>query len=241
MHAILFTALGHDDRALADRLHDAPVNPFTQALLGGRGPDDPLRWRITLLDDSLYEPVLGGLHATQPTSVQGKPMTLDLTAVRSQHQTYDGLRATPVAYRHEFRFHTPTTFKKQYYHAPIPEPHLCWQSWWTRWQACAPARLAINVAVLDIAAAHLVVSRFRLDSRVVRNEQWHFIGAVGQMTFSTLAAHKVDTSWWHDVTALAAFSTFCGSGHKTAFGLGQTQWRAADNQPYPEGTSPSAD
>lgn len=231
MHAILLGALTHSDAALAERVHDAPVNPFTQALLGGQSEADPLMWRITLLDDGLYEPLVGGLFATTPDRVQDRALTLDLGGMRSSHQTYDALHSEPVMHKHAMRFCTPTTFNKQYYHAPIPEPILCWQSWWMRWQAFAPPRLAINSAVLDVVAAHVVVSRFRIESRVVSNARWHLIGAVGQMTFAAIERDRLDAAWWQAVTTLAAYSLYCGSGHKTAFGLGQTRRQLADDTP----------
>lgn len=228
MHAILMQALAHSNTALAEQIHAAHINPFTQWLQQSQEDTADMLWRVALLDDALYEPLVAGLHATEPNSVARKPIQIDLSSIYSDHCTYDALAAEPVSFKHNLHFKSPTSFKKQYYHSPIPEPYLCWQSWWAHWQAFAPPRLVINIAVLDVVAAHLVISWFRLGSQVARGNQWQFIGAVGNMTFSTIQTDVLEAQWWQSVTTLAAFSRFCGTGHKTAFGMGQTAWRSAD-------------
>lgn len=227
-HAAVLQALAVSAPDRAQTVHDAHVNPFTQALLRTTTEAGPgLVWRITLLQDALYEPLLEGLYAAPLQRVHDVDVQLALPALASRHVAYDALYQQPAARRHDIRFVTPTTFHRQHLHSPLPEPANCWQSWWTRWQAFAPPRLAINIAALDIAAAHLAITRFRLTSRSASAPGWRLIGAVGDVTYILVRAGKLEPAWLQALTALAAFAPFCGTGHKTALGLGQTRWAPA--------------
>lgn len=230
MHSILMNAWAHSDVALAERIHDAHVNPFTQGLREQRDTAQMV-WHITLLDDALYEPLLSGLYATQPASVQRRPIQLTLDRIENTHTTFDALYAVPPAYKHRLQLHTPTRFEQRDRYVLIPDAYLCWQSWLKHWHAFAPPRLPINVAVLDVAAAHLVVAGLRIHSKQETGEKWDFTGTVGTMTFTALQSERLEESWWQQLTTLAALSRYCGTGPKTAFGMGRTAWCSADSDP----------
>jgi len=230
MHAIFFRSLSAINPTLAQQVHDSPTKPFTQSLQlirpkrSSPTQESQLVWQITLLQDALYEPLLEGLYQYQPTTVQNKAIQLDLSQMVTDQQSYDNLRQEPITYRHSFRFVSPTSFKKSYYSSPLPTPYDCWQSWLRRWQFFAPKRLVpINTAVLDIVSSHIVVSKFNMQSAVMRNADWHIIGGVGSFALNTIKRDKLDKQWWQDIAVLAAFSPFCGTGHKTTFGLGLTR------------------
>jgi nitrogen regulatory protein P-II 1 len=57
-----------------------------------------LRWRITLLDDSLYEPFMAGLPAMSPDRLLRQTIQLDLTAIECHHYRAEvtGLTVTRV-------------------------------------------------------------------------------------------------------------------------------------------------
>lgn len=228
MHAVFLEALAaaHPDRA--ETAHEARTNPFTQALRFPHRREEeppPLWWRVTLLDDALYEPFRAGLEQTAPDHLGDRPLHLDLEKIQVSHRTYDELAAAPRSDRFQVDFHTPTSFKQRRYHNPIPEPYRCFQSWWGRWRHFAPPRLAINTAVLDVVSAHLVVSYYRLRSQLWRQGRRAFAGGVGEMSFRAFRRNKVQAHWWDDIAALAAFAPFCGTGLKTAQGMGQTAVR----------------
>ena len=223
MHAILMGALDAADPALAERVHEMHTKPFTQALR----PDEEggLLWRVAWLDDELAEPFRQGLARLAPDRLLERPLALHAARATAAHTPYAALAAAPAARRFRLTFHTPTTFKQQYYQEPVPGPYLCFQSWWSRWNHFAPAEHAINVALLDVVAAHVVTSRFRIRSVFWQDGRRRAIGALGKMTFAAIRGDRVEEAWWRRAAALAAFSRFCGTGYKTTQGMGQTELR----------------
>ncbi|MCB8983446.1 MAG: CRISPR system precrRNA processing endoribonuclease RAMP protein Cas6 [Ardenticatenaceae bacterium] len=221
LHAILLGALHQADEQLSATVHEMRLKPFTQALLPAEAGDGWV-WRITLLDESLYEPLCQGLTEAKPGQLQKRPFHADLPAMTVIYTSYQALDQPPTAERYHVQFLTPTAFKQRTYTEPIPNPYLCFQSWWTRWNEFAPKDAAMNVAVLDIVKAHMVVSHFRLHSVIFRDANRWLVGGVGRVTFQVLQPKRVSSEWWQAAATLAAYAPYCGTGHKTTQGMGQT-------------------
>lgn len=221
MHAIFLAALQRADPALSQAVHDAHVKPFTQSLRWDRAAERAV-WQVTLLDDALQEPFQAGLTQLAPDRLLDHTIRLDVAESDLRRQSYEELAQQPPRFRYALAFHTPTTFKQSNRHQPIPDPYRCFQSWWSRWAAFAPPDLAINVAVLDIVANHAAVSAFRLRSHSWADGRRRFIGAVGEMKLVVLGRRQLEDHWWRATTSLVAFAPYCGTGHKTTQGLGQT-------------------
>lgn len=221
LHAVFMGSLDQADPSLAQTIHDSRVKPFTQALICQEAASAPV-WRITLLDDKLYEPFWYGLGRLAPQRLLDRPLDLAITARQSYYQSYAELAQTAISYRYPLIFHTPTTFKQQLLQQPIPDAYLCFQSWWGRWQAFAPPDLGINIALLDVISAHCIPTSFQLFSRHLKDGQRHVVGAVGRMTLRVNQPDKVLDHWWQSAAVLAAYATFCGTGYKTTHGLGVT-------------------
>jgi CRISPR-associated endoribonuclease Cas6 len=221
MHAVFLQALNAVDAALSASVHEARLKPFAQALVAGER--EALSWRVSLLDDALYAPFCEGIKRLRLERVGNRPFALDVDGMQTNNQSYAALAETATAARYQVAFYTPTTFKQRYYYQPLPNPYLCFQSWWGRWQQFAPPELSWNIALLDVVQAHLVVSYFRLHSELVQDGKRAYVGATGKMTFAPLQAEKVAAHWWQGVSALGAYANFCGTGHKTTQGMGHTE------------------
>jgi CRISPR-associated endoribonuclease Cas6 len=80
------------------------------------------------------------------------------------------------------------------------------------------------VALLDVVGAHVAVGRYDLRTELVDlGTNWKIVGFVGAVKFNVLKAHKIGTDWLERLNILADYAAFCGTGHKTAQGLGQTK------------------
>ncbi len=42
------------------------------------------------------------------------------------------------------------------------------------------------------------------------------------MTFRAIQTGQIADDWWQAITTLVAFAPYCGTGHKTAQGMGVT-------------------
>ena len=120
--------------------------------------------------------------------------------------------------RWNLAFETPVTFNSGGGYLPFPLPDALVASWMRRWQAFAP--LALPDALPERARAALVVSSYQMRSVAVRHAERVHPGGVGRYT---LRAAKMLPSERAQVDLLANYAFFCGSGYKTAQGMGMTR------------------
>lgn len=219
--------------ALAATLHQGDeLRPYTVALWAQqRRPQEP--WlRLTALTAELtgvlQEQVLPALPerlllGDQPFQVLGA--TLDGAEHPWAGQTsYEHLAQSHLLGAQEpspwlnLEFATPTTFRSQGKHLPFPLPGPVFDHWLHKWNRFAP--LSLHPEVKRFAEESLAVSHYRLRSQVVRFGAATFIGCVGRCSFRAL---RRDPYWLRLLHTLAAYAFYCGTGHKTTVGLGQTR------------------
>lgn len=234
-HALLLRAIASVDPALAAALHaDDGPRPFTASSLFERGAQtDCVRFtahqsapagclraasgpggvlapgaRVDL-DGHAFE-VLSATSdpAAHPWAGQGG--YADLAARRL-------VSPDPAPRQVTLQLASPTAFKSQERHQPLPLPDLVFNSLLERWNASAP--LAFPPETRRYAAECLAISRFELRSRPVPGKNGGLrIGAVGLVTYTTL---NYDRYWMSLIHTLAAFSLYAGLGAGTSQGLGQ--------------------
>jgi len=253
-HALLLDTVELTDAALARALHEGSgPRPFTASSLlghlpGGRlDPAEIYTLRFTALRGDVARCLLAASQPGGPWA-PGAVLTLDglalsvvgaLTAA-AEHpwagsESYAGLAAArlvggdPAARQVSLLFTSPTSFRSQERHVPLPLPELVFGSLLERWNAFAP--LALPAEVKRYAAECLAISRYDLATRPVPGKEGGLrVGAVGQITYATL---NYDRYWMSILHALAAFALYAGVGVGTTSGLGQC--RPADrNEARPE-------
>jgi len=241
-HALLLDVLGRADAGLAGRLHDDDgPKPFTVSSLLGRFPGrslDPQEsyvLRLTALERRVAGILLEAAAAGGPLA-PGARLKLDHRPLRVEAATWDGAvqpwagaaaydafaashlaAAEPPDRQVTLQFTSPTAFRTQGRHMPLPLPDLVFGSLAERWNAFAP--VAFPVEVRRYAAECLAISRFDLSSRATPGKEGGLrVGGVGQITYATL---NYDRYWMSLLHALAAFALFSGVGVSTALGMGQ--------------------
>ena len=140
------------------------------------------------------------------------------------HHSYPELVVSAgVDTRFAFRFRSPTSFRSQDMHYPLPDPLLAFQSWLLRWNAFAPSQLHLNVNTLDLVSAHVAISRHRIETRAVEFDRFTQVGFVGTVTYQVVKRRLLNGDLLRRLNILADYAPFCGTGHKTTQGMGQTQ------------------
>jgi CRISPR-associated endoribonuclease Cas6 len=244
LYATLLQRVQLLDPPLAQTLHqeNAP-KPFTVSSLNGatvnrRGEallhaGQEVWWRVTVLEPTLAhllkERVAADL-AGRPLMLGETPFQVGEITSDAQRHAWAGqttcedlvqsrlLRSRPPQGAIQVEFASPTTIHSQGKHLPFPLPELVFDSWLQRWNAFSPVGLPEQVK--NFAQAGLAVSRFRLESRAVRYGSALTIGFVGECSFRLL----VDDPYWQRLAdTLAAYAFYCGTGHRTTVGLGQTR------------------
>ncbi len=248
-HALLLRVVAQADPALAARMHaeaDPPWRPFTVSNLlgafpGGQfHPEKPYRLRITSLHAGLTALLL---EAAAPGGALAPDAVVELDFCRFRivppppeadhwqaQTTFADLgrpwltaRCEPPR-RFTFHFASPTAFKSQGRHMPVPLPGWVFGSLWQRWNAFAP--LALPEEISRFANEVMGISRYRLQSAVVPLKNGgRRIGAVGEATFIGL---HYDRYWLSAIATLARFALFAGAGVSTAMGMGQCRWVDAE-------------
>ena len=226
LHALFYQWLALGDYSLSTKVHDqSGPRPFTVSPLYRIDGQPTLR--LTLLDDSLWPALSRGMSLTPTVEVMGRPLTLSPDGPQVQQRSYGDLAADGRAEtRIRLRFLSPTSFRSREMHLPLPDPFLVYQSWLTRWNSFAPEDTRINIALLDIVAAHVAVGRYELHTEMVDlGSNRKAVGFVGTVQYNVIRAGKIGDEWLRRLNLLADYAAFCGTGHKTAHGMGQTKRR----------------
>lgn len=142
------------------------------------------------------------------------------------------LAREPAARRISLQFTSPTTFKSQEKHVPVPLPELVFGSLLERWNAFAP--IAFPSEAKRYAAECLALGRYRLSTRPVPMKSGGLrVGAVGEASYTSI---NYDRYWMSLMGVLAAFALFSGVGAGVSMGLGQC--RQAAEPPSPREAAP---
>ncbi len=159
------------------------------------------------------------MNAT-PSFSENAPAALSPWACATTYQQLSApllLAKQPAPRRITLQFTSPTTFKSNEKHIPIPLPELVFGSLLERWNAFAP--IAFPPETRRYAAECLAIGRYHLSSRPVPTKSGGMrIGAVGRVGYTTL---NYDRYWMSVIAVLAAFALFAGVGAGTTMGLGQ--------------------
>lgn len=233
VHAWFLDRVRAADEALAEALHRKnKAKPFTVALhLGGRKGEHP--WlRVTTLTGELSAVVTEKLLPELPAEVMlagQRWQVLGATTDPASHPwagraSYHSLAESYLLSGSQpepwlrLEFATPTTFHSQGRHLPLPLPHLAVEGWLRKWNAFGPLSLTKEMPLF--AKEDLAISRYRLHTEATRIGRTPVVGFVGRCDFRFLNKDSYRMRLLH---LLSAYALYCGTGHKTTMGLGQTR------------------
>ena len=242
VHGLFLEWLRQADAALAQQIHDGDgAKPFTvSSLRGARIEQD----RITLLPQqecwfriTTFSPELSTALAEQilpnlPPQVTLSEVPFGLVGATTDDREHPWAGQSDYAQLAQeimlapeepspwlnLRFGSPTAFHSQKRHVPLPLPRLAVEGWLKKWNQFAPLRL--HEEANRFAEECLAISRYRLETQAVRFGSATIVGFVGRCTYRFL---NQDRYWMRAIHLLAAFSFYCGTGHKTTMGMGQSK------------------
>lgn len=202
---------------------DSAPRPFRVSTLASSGKHGS--FRISLLDDSLLDPLTAGMR--EEPFVLAHETRLHFSGVPDVvGASYDELvsRADEEA-TITLEFMTPTAFRVEEMAYVLPDPARVFESYLMQWNLFSPAALRIAEAWLNWLRESVVISRHRLQTDVLRFDTHSQIGFTGLVSFSIPRARLAATEEEpvRILNFLADFAFFCGTGHKTSQGMGQTR------------------
>ncbi|NEP17957.1 MAG: CRISPR-associated endoribonuclease Cas6 [Leptolyngbya sp. SIO4C1] len=247
LHAWLLGQIQKTHPALSRRLHDnANEKAFAISSLDGAfvqtGQQLTLRagqvyrWQVTALSNSVVKWLSRWLpRRPEAIDLRGAPLQIKSIKLGLPPTDYKTLVALPVPAKPKvtLSFLSPTSFRRKGNHFPLPLPVNLYHSYLRRWQSFAKTA-PDQIDFLDWIDAHTVVLRHHIQSKkVAAGKRGSVTGFVGAVELGLDAAAYEDPAFVDWFYRLAQFAPYCGTGHKTTFGLGQTQlgWQLPEAYP----------
>lgn len=254
LHAWLLDQVRQFDPALSAYLHDGESEkPFTISALqgvavlpGGAPKLDAQKiytWTVTVLS----QPVAAWLAtwlATPPEIIdlRGAPLRILDWGLDDQNKThrpttYQQLLEVPISSSPSFAlaFLSPTSFRRRGNHFPLPVPSNLFHSYLRRWNDFADIKYDQD-DFLDWVEESVIILRHHLQSvKTVAGKRGSVTGFTGSIELGLTKDALAETEYVQLFMALGRLAPYCGTGHKTTFGLGQTRlgWSGATDIPIP--------
>lgn len=237
LHAWFLQQVRQHDPAFSAYLHDGESEkPFTisglEGLLLPRGNGLQLQvgrrycWSIA----ALSQPVVQWLHQwlqclPDRVGLHQVPLKIQQVKISQPPTTYAQLVAATSAQNSTvaLSFVTPTSFRRKSYHLPLPYPKNVFHSYLRRWNNFSNDSVD-QKDFLDWIDDFVIIYRHRLESvKVAAGKYGSVTGFTGAVEFGLSSKALPDTEYVELFYALMHLAPYCGTGHKTTFGLGQTR------------------
>ena len=144
-------------------------------------------------------------------------------AIAEPAKTYSELLTARSSKHLTLSFITPTSFRKSGHHFPLPVPVNLFHSYLRRWNHFAAKKYDGDVFLAWIEK-HVYIVRHQLESaKVPGGKRGLVTGFVGAIELNLTRDSDENSEYVSLYKALGLLSVYCGTGHKTTFGLGQTR------------------
>lgn len=183
------------------------------------------RWYVTGLSQELVqclETWLKQLPSTItlrhcPLIIQNCELALPAT---NYHELYN---AEPMNQTIKLSFVTPTSFRRRSHHFPLPVPSTVFQSYLRRWNDFSGMEFDSKIFT-DWVENNVTINRHRISSeKVAAGKRGMVTGFTGMVEFGLSSKREPNPEFEKLYYALYRLAPYCGTGHKTTFGLGQTR------------------
>ncbi|MEM6254087.1 MAG: CRISPR-associated endoribonuclease Cas6 [Cyanobacteria bacterium P01_D01_bin.156] len=247
LHAWLLHQLRDIDPELSAYMHDGESEkPFTITGLDGQfipqsqslklQKNKVYRWRIS----SLCKPVTQGIatwlrQLPDEIALRNSPLTIKAVNFAHPPTTYAKLlqQGNTGEGSISLSFHSPTSFRRKGNHFPLPLPKNVFHSYLRRWNHFA--KKPVNPEdFLDWVDTYVILRQHQLVThKVAVGKQGSVTGFTGAVIYAIDRRGLTEDSFVHLFYALTQLAPYCGTGHKTTFGLGETQlgWHTAQAAP----------
>jgi len=222
LNALFYRWLETAEPRLARFVHEqADPKPFTLSPLAVDG-DERCHFRLTLLEDEYWAYVATWMKREQTVRIGPKILALS-DEVQVEHRAYGEIAELAATEREiALRFESPTSFRTREMYDALPDPRRVFQSHLVRWNAFAEP-LEPQDVYLEWVASYVAVSQFDLKTEVLDFGSHVEIGCVGEVHFRVAERVGGDREMVRWLNRLADYAYFCGTGHKTTQGMGQTR------------------
>jgi CRISPR-associated endoribonuclease Cas6 len=237
LHSWFLDQIRRIDPTLSAYLHDGQSEkPFTISALNSittpQGKslqfslDQSYEWTITALSPEVVSGLQAWLKQT-PTELQLRASTFTIKdwTFSQQPTTYAQLlpKTIPDSPSLTLNFLSPTSFRRKGSHFPLPLPFNLFHSYLRRWNDFSDLSVDQDEFLTWIDES-VVILRHQLRSHKVSvGKSGSVTGFTGAIQFGLTRKSLQNTEFVQLFLALGQLAPYCGTGHKTTFGLGQTR------------------
>ena len=246
LHAWFLHQIRDFDPELSAYLHDSgSEKPFSLTGLNGQftshsrslqlRADEIYRWRINILSGDVTPDIAFWLRDLPSTlELKDAPLTIESVRLAYPATTYAKLLRQGEAQTEEntsarrpnalsLTFSSPTSFRRRGHHLPLPLPYSVFQSYLRRWNHFAKQQIE-KEDFLNWIDAHVIIQHHQIDCRkVAAGKQGSVTGFTGAVTYALDRKAAEEPDFVAAFYALGHLASYCGTGHKTTFGLGETR------------------
>jgi CRISPR-associated endoribonuclease Cas6 len=244
LHAWFLKQVQQIDPKLSAYLHDGESEkPFNISALSGQlvaggkqlklEANQTYYWHLNALSQRVTQ-FLKLWLTNLPETIELSGVSLQIKQVSIAHAatTYAQLLQSPRQQSVvNLSFISPTSFRRKGNHFPLPVPENLFHSYLRRWNDFSkmPVEQETFVEWID---AGVIIHQHHLESmKVAAGKQGSVRGFTGAISLGLSKAALANAEFTRLFYALAKLAPYCGTGHKTTFGLGQTRLDWVEQKP----------
>jgi CRISPR-associated endoribonuclease Cas6 len=234
LHAWFLEQVRSTDPELSAYLHDGESEkPFTISALNGEitssgrqiqlSANTSYRWCVTALSSRVQQWMAQWVE-NLPQVLELRNAPLQIRSVRIAHAptTYTQLLESELSEAIALRFLSPTSFRRKGHHFPLPVPVNIFHSYLRRWNDFSGKPFDQD-AFLAWVDDYILITRCQLTTtKVLAGKKGAVTGFTGAIELSLSRDAAKQPEFKQLFSALGKLAPYCGTGHKTTFGLGQT-------------------
>ncbi|WP_460201136.1 CRISPR-associated endoribonuclease Cas6 [Scytonema sp. NUACC21] len=235
LHAWFLDQVRQTNPELSAYLHDGESEkPFTISRLQGElltagkqlqlVNNSSYRWYVTALSSRVVQWMSNWLQ-NLPKNINIHRATLKIQKVSIAHAatTYSNLLTAETKNTTTLSFISPTSFRRKGHHFPLPLPYNVFHSYLRRWNDFSGKPVDMD-AFLAWVDENVIIHRHQLaTAKVTGGKKGTVTGFTGAIEYGLAQDVPAQPEFVQLYKALSQFAPYCGTGHKTTFGLGQTR------------------
>ncbi|WP_017295924.1 CRISPR-associated endoribonuclease Cas6 [Geminocystis herdmanii] len=150
------------------------------------------------------------------------PLLINEVRFFSPPTTYEKLWQENIETNFCFTFLSPTSFRRNNHHYPLPHPPNLFHSYLRRWNQFSH-KVFSQDDFGDWIDKFVIIRGYCLESKkVAGGKKGSVTGFMGWLELSLGHNYQDYPDFTQLYSTLCRFATYCGTGHKTTFGLGHT-------------------
>ena len=235
LHAWFLDQVRQINPTLSAYLHDSESEkPFSISALEGQllptgkqlqlQANQIYRWQINAISQPVVQ-FLSQWLTQPPTTLKLRDACLQIKQINivNSPTTHNQLLQSSINHRNiNLSFISPTSFRRKGHHFPLPVPFNLFHSYLRRWNDFSGMPIE-QEAFLEWIDENVIIHKHHLESvKVAAGKRGSVTGFTGAISLGLTKTALDNIEFTQLFDALVQLAPYCGTGHKTTFGLGQT-------------------